>query len=334
MWHRTFTRGLFHNFGGMHAVRWLHRKGVTILMYHKFPADRRMLEGQCEYLQQHHKVLSLGRLSQLLQNGEPLPERAVVITVDDGHRGFYEHGYPVFAKFNFPVTMYLTTGPMDRHNWLWFDRVEYAFLSSRRKAVELPKPATKPDGGQSAPSEAAPQTDVLGSTEQRLALAEQYMERMKTIPFNEFSACLHRLEQALEVQVPDEPPEKWAMLTWDQVRLMARERIEFGAHSVNHPILARLGGEKEVYEEIVGSRDRIQAELNEPVLHFAYPNGQPQDLSPIIVKTVSDAGFRTAVTTVAGQVFPTDNPFLLRRVSAGVELPLHRFQTNAAAFRV
>ena len=33
---------------------------------------------------------------------------------------------------------------------------------------------------------------------------------------------------------------------------MAGDGVEFGAHSVNHPILTRLDEEKDVYEEIVG----------------------------------------------------------------------------------
>ena len=65
MWVRQVTRQLFHRYGGIHAVRWLHRKGVTILMYHKFPADTAMLESQCRYLRKYYQVISLGRLSQL-----------------------------------------------------------------------------------------------------------------------------------------------------------------------------------------------------------------------------------------------------------------------------
>jgi peptidoglycan/xylan/chitin deacetylase (PgdA/CDA1 family) len=324
---------VFHRCGGMQAVRWLHRKGATILTYHKFPADRQVLESQCGYLQKHYQVVSLERLSQLLRNGDPLPEGAVVITVDDGHLGFYKHAYPVFAKFNFPVTMYLATGPIDSRGWYWFDRVAYAFLTSRRENVEVPNPSMA-GGASSGPNQTAPGSAVLGTREQRLAFAEQYMERMKAVPYKHFPVCLNQLEEALEVHVPDEPPEEWALLDWDQVRLMARDRVEFGAHSVNHPILTQLGEEKEIYEEIVGSRNRIQAELGKPVLHFAYPNGHPQDLSPTIIKIVSDAGFQTSVTTIPGQVFPGDDPFLLKRISCGAELALHRFQMQVAAFRI
>lgn len=333
MWYRTVSRELFEGCGGMQAVRWLHRKGVTILMYHRFPADRQSLERQCEYLRKHYQVISLGWLSQLLRNGDPLPKWAIAITTDDGHRDFYQHASLVFTEFNFPITMFLTTGPIDNRGWLWFDRVAYDFLSSKLGVAELPNP-TMAGGASSRPNQTAPGYAVLGSREQRLAIAEQYLERMKAVPYKCFPIYLNQLEEALKVHLPEEPPEEWAMLNWDQVRLMARDGVEFGAHSVNHPILTQLGEEEEVYEEIVRSRDRIQAELGKPVLHFAYPNGQPQDVSPTIVKMVSDAGYQTSVTTIPGQVFQRDDPFLLRRIPGGAELPLYRFKMHAAAFRV
>lgn len=333
MWHRSVARQLFHHCGGMQAVRWLRRKGVTILTYHKFPADMQLLVGQCEYLRKHYKVISLTRLAQLLRNGDPLPSSAVVITVDDGHRDFYQYAYPVFSKFGFPVTVNLTTGPIDNRGWLWFDIVTYAFLASRRKEIAFPEFAFGRSGGQPIATQSFPRAVVLGNPEQRLALAEQYLDRVKSVPHHDLPLCLTQMQRALEVHVPEEPPERWAMLTWREVKRMAHDGVEFGAHTVNHPVLTQIE-EETIYEEIVGAKDRIQTELGKDVLHFAYPNGQPQDLSSTIVKMVSDAGFQTSVTTIPRQVFQGDDPLLLRRISCEAEMPLYRFQMNAAAFRV
>jgi peptidoglycan/xylan/chitin deacetylase (PgdA/CDA1 family) len=332
MWHRHVSRQLFHRCGGMQAVRWLRQKGVTILMYHKFPADLAMLESQCGYLRKHYHVISLGRLSQLLRDGDPLPERSVVITVDDGHGSFYNYAYPIFAKFDFPVIVYLTTCPLDTRGWLWFDRVAYAFLTSRRQEVDPPN-LPSAEGMLSGAGRTPRNSMALGSKDQRLVLAEQYMELMKVIPNKYFSLCLKNLELSLGVQVPDEAPKEWAALSWDEVRVMARDKVEFGAHSVTHPILTQVEEQAQLYEEIVGSKNKIEAELDKSVLHFAYPNGQPQDFSPSIIKIVRDAGYETSVTTTAGQVFKGDDPFLLRRISCGAELPFYQFQNHVAAFR-
>jgi peptidoglycan/xylan/chitin deacetylase (PgdA/CDA1 family) len=333
MWHRQVSRQLFHRCGGMPVVRWLRRKGVTILMYHKFPADPGILESQCRYLRKHYQVISLGRLSQLLRNGDPLPDWSVVITVDDGHGSFYRYAYPVFAKFDFPVTVYLTTRPLDTRGWLWFDRVAYAFLTSRRQEVDLPNPPSA-EGVPSAAGRTAHSSMPLGSKDQRLALAEQYMELMKGVPNKYFSLCLKNLESSLGVQVPDEAPQEWAALSWDEVRLMARDKVEFGAHSVTHPILTHLAGKAQIEQEIRGSKDRIEAVLDRPISHFAFPNGQPQDISDQVLQVVRDTGFQTAVTTSCGQVHRGDNPYLLKRIACEAAMPDYQFRQHVAAFRV
>lgn len=315
----------------MQAVRWLHRKGAVILTYHKFPPDQSILMHQCEYLRKHYEVISLQRLSGILRNGDPLPPRAVVITVDDGHSSFYRHGYPVFARFGFPVTVHLTTGPLDSRGWFWFDHVEHAFLTSPRQMVDLPNPSIAPGALTNGQSTSHPVQ--LGSREQRSALAEEYMERLKLVPNKNIPFCLGELDRSLAVCVPDEAPQEWAALTWDEVRQMAQNNVAFGAHSVTHPILTQIDEQHQLCQEITVCKKRIEAELAKPVLDFAYPNGQPRDISPSIVKTVREAGYETAVTTISGQVFNNDDTFLLKRISGGCELPSYQFRQHVAAFR-
>lgn len=323
------SRQLFYRCGGLQAIRWLHRKGVTVLMYHKFPKEQAALERQCAYLRRRYQIISLARLSQLLRNRDPLPESAVVITIDDGHNSTYRHAHPVFTKYDIPVTMYLTTGPIDERGWLWFDRVAYAFLSSRREEVEIYSWGLAKGGL----SETVHESQALGGEKERLALAERYMELMKTVPHRCFPVYLSQLEQSLDVQVPDEPPQEWATLNWDEVRLMARGNVEYGSHSVNHPILTQLEEPQEICREIVESKSRIEAELGKPVVSFSYPNGQPQDISPSITKMIGDAGYETSVTTMRGQVFRGDDPLMLRRIACDPEMPFNLFQKHVTAFR-
>lgn len=330
--YRELPRQLFDRCGGMQVVRWLHRKGVTILMYHKFPAEQSFLRKQCEYFRKYHHVISLAQVSEALRNGDRLPNSAVVITVDDGHGSFYRHAYPVFAKFGFPVTVYLTTGPMDDRGWLWFDRVAYSFLASRKEEVELPTPAASQ--GLAAKAEGATCVAMrLETKEQRLALAEQYMEQMKLLPTQHARLFMDQLEKSLGVQVPTEAPEEWASLRWEDVRTMARDNVEFGAHSITHPILANLEQEAQIHQEVAGSKTRIENELGTPVLHFAYPNGQPRDVSTRVINAVRQAGFESSVTTVGGQVFSGDDPFLLKRMACSPELSFFEFQKHVTAFR-
>jgi len=314
----------------MQALRWLRRKGVTILMYHKFIEDQSLLRSQCAYLQKHYRVIALGHLSKLLREQQPIPSGCVVITIDDGHRSVYQHGYRIFAEFGFPITVYLTTGPLDDGSWLWFDRVAHVFATSRLNTAELPSPNGVPAVDAYS---ILGKPVVLGNMQQRLALAEHYMELMKPLPQAAFPGCFSRLESCLGVEVPEQAPPEWASLTWEEVKTMSRQGVDFGTHTVTHPILTRIDESAQEYE-IVASKSRIEAELDQPVRHFAYPNGQPQDISSAIVEKVRNAGYETAVTTIVGQVFQNDDLFLLKRIATESDTTDYEFRQHVAKFRV
>jgi len=102
------------------------------------------------------------------------------------------------------------------------------------------------------------------------------------------------------------------MLTWDQVRYLKQRGIDFGGHTVTHPYLSRLT-DAQVSWQISECKRRIEAELQQPVAHFAYPNGREEDFSAWNKQLIRDAGYRAAVTTVWGPNFRTTDPMELRR---------------------
>ena len=83
-------------------------------------------------------------------------------------------------------------------------------------------------------------------------------------------------------------------------RLAESPLVTIGAHTLNHPTLARLS-EAEARIEIGESRAWLEQALHRPVTTFAYPYGLPtQDYSAAAVGVVRDLGFRLAFSTVPG----------------------------------
>jgi peptidoglycan/xylan/chitin deacetylase (PgdA/CDA1 family) len=101
---------------------------VTILCYHRFgPNKSRMVitpedfEAQMAYLQKNgYRVIPLSSIHSFLKGEAALPQRAVVITIDDGYRSSYHFAYPILKKYNFPATLFVYSdfiGSRDALGW-------------------------------------------------------------------------------------------------------------------------------------------------------------------------------------------------------------------------
>lgn len=80
-------------------------------------------------------------------------------------------------------------------------------------------------------------------------------------------------------------------------RLAAHPLIELGAHSVNHPILARAPSDVQ-RAEIRDSQAAVASWTGRPVTAFAYPNGREGvDFDAVTMRHLSEAGITDAFTT-------------------------------------
>lgn len=54
--------------------------------------------------------ISLDALHGHLTNGEPVPQKAVVLTFDDAYQGFFDNAYPILKERKLPAAMFVHTG--------------------------------------------------------------------------------------------------------------------------------------------------------------------------------------------------------------------------------
>jgi peptidoglycan/xylan/chitin deacetylase (PgdA/CDA1 family) len=97
-------------------------------------------------------------------------------------------------------------------------------------------------------------------------------------------------------------------LTWDQVLDLSAQGMQIGCHSRFHPYLTRTSSEKELWDEIAGAKERLEARLGKPVNVYAYPFGQYNEH---IVELVKKAGYTCARGTFAGVVHGREDLFTL-----------------------
>ncbi len=290
--HRRLAETVFHKSGALALLRAAKRDRARILMYHGFDGPpetvRDHLSRQCEHLRRYYTPVSLSRIAESIRTRAPLPPNSLAVTVDDGYRNL-QIAFPIFRAFGFSVTVYVVSEFTDGRIWLWPDQVKYASRAGQR----LPVPS-----------------------------ADAYEQLLMELPNAE------RLQRLESLAVPTTPPPGCEPLSWDELRAMAAQGLEVGAHTRTHPILSRLETPGQTADEIAGSKRRIEQAVGLKVRHFCYPNGRLQDYDAATLAAVRDAGYETAVTTVPGVVGPTSDPFQLPRL--GVEpddpqLPFERW---------
>jgi peptidoglycan/xylan/chitin deacetylase (PgdA/CDA1 family) len=315
------ARAVFINGGGLRLARWKNRNGLRILMYHRFP-DVAGLEWQCRHLSQCYHVMPFSEAAARLAGEGDLPPNAVVVTVDDGYRDFYDVAYPIFTDYKIPATVYVVTDFLDGKLWLWTDQVRYAFEKTQRSTLRLELPGTRV------------LEFLLRSPEERRAASHKTTEVLKLLRNEDRLGVLALLPVLLAVTLPSEPPADFQPLRWEDLRRMAASGVEVGAHTRTHPILSRVTSTAELRDEIVGSKRRIEEVLGMPVRHFCYPNGLRRDIGPEVAEAVREAGYEAAVTTEPGMNLRPAGLLRLRRIGVDPTYEPRYFEQCAAAFHI
>ncbi len=107
-------------------------------------------------------------------------------------------------------------------------------------------------------------------------------------------------------------------LTWAEVLELQSAGIEFGSHTVNHPVLVKLGW-PEIEKELRESKATLEKRLGRPALAFAYPFAFPQtnrNFSIRFGQILREAGYRSCVTTEIGATLPNSSPLRTKRYPA------------------
>jgi len=286
--------------------RKLTKSQVAILMYHRIsphkdswslePLSPQEFEKQIAYFYRNYEIVPLERLASCIRQGNTLPDRAVIITLDDGYKDNYLYAYPVLKKYHVPATIFLTTGHIGTGELFWWDKVGYIVNNSIVTQLDL---------------------DELGSfsfssTTDKHQTGLEIIEKLKNLPDESKNVLIEKLVSICGVEIPPDLGRDF-ILSWKEVKEMSSSGISFGAHTVNHPILTNLPLEQAKWEITQSKRD-IEERLGKEVTTFSYPNG---NFNAGVVELVQEAGFSCAVSVLPGRLISLkDNPYCLSRIGA------------------
>jgi len=310
--------GLYHT--GAHRLLAPYTQGVGVIftLHHVRPepdepkafAPNRILEVAPEFLdavldQVQEAGLDVISLDEAVQRlGEGDDRRFACFTFDDGYRDNLEYAHPLFKRRSLPLTLYVPTDYPDGNGELWWLALEE--IVARADEIELCR------NGElwRLPASTVP---------------EKYRA------FEEIYWWLRLIDEATQRQIVRTLADRYdvdmaadcsrLVMNWDEIRTMAADPlVTIGAHTKGHFAVSKLGVSR-ACEEMGGSADRIEQELGARPLHFSFPYGDPGSAGRRDFALARQVGFKTAVTTRKGMLFPAHRRHLmaLPRVSLNGE---------------
>ena len=290
-------------------------QGIPVFMLHRMTDKSQRFRGttpqhlrQClSYLRENqYTFISLETLIHSITQQQPLPEKAIVFTMDDGFKDQAKIAAPIFLEFGCPLTFFVITGMIDQALWPWDAQTSWVIDNTEKEdlLVELDDETLH---------------IKINKTGNRHQARETIRNVLKETSATDVPAILHQLAEVAAVTLPEQAPATYQPLTWDDARELENKGIQFAPHSMSHQILSKLDRES-CSQEILGSWERLQKEMARPLNVFCYPTGRILDFGPREIDILQQAGFIGAVATIPGYVDIQQDfkELVFRRQGAGI----------------
>lgn len=286
--------------GVAEALSGLTATHVSIFMLHRFSSPQEGVGGHdpatlrvvlSHLRKQRYGLLSVHEVFRRLREGEPMT-RAVAFTIDDGYFDQASIGAPIFAEFDCPVTIFVTSGFLDGKTWMWWDQIQY--ICETTAMTQLRVHVGNEEG-----------MFGLGSVRARLEAAHDISYLCQDASQSDRLSCIARMSQDAEVAIPAAPPQKFAPLSWHEARGLEKRGITFGPHTVTHPVLSSTSDDHAEFE-ITASWKRLCEELASPVPVFSYPHGRERDFGAREITTLQRQGLCGALAGHQGRLRPQE----------------------------
>ncbi|HOV26499.1 MAG TPA: polysaccharide deacetylase family protein [Pseudobacteroides sp.] len=306
------------------------KNGLYIFFYHSFvdtakcrkdnkfislsAVDKEAFEKQLKYFKKEYTLITMDEAYQLMVNKDKLDKRYLVITIDDGYKDNYTYGYDLFKKYHVFPTIYLTANNVDKSIYLWPDILRYIVYNSTKTHVDINIFDIH-------------YTFDLKDKYSKFIFIEFMRENVKKYDEDKKQEILEYLSKEFNVRIQKKCD---TMLSWEEVQKLSSIGVSFGAHTLNHPILANLTKAK-AEDEIYGSKVLIEQKTNKKVRHFAYPNGRECDINEHCINWVRKH-FDTATTTIPGINVPGDDLMKLKRIGLAYDYNIIDFKVKVLYF--
>lgn len=289
------------------------RKDEKSLSLFDIGVTREKFEKEMKYLSRNFSVIPFSRAIDLLRNGNNWPRLPVVISFDDGYRDIYFNAFPVLERFNLSAIVFVSTRMVEKSECFWWDELEDLVEHNHLEEIKL-----------ALENCFSPEYDLnlehLVAIQDKRFFLETLTEQIKKIKGKYRDELLSRLKPFLK----SGEEAKREVLSWDEIKKLRKNRVEFGSHTHNHYLLT-FEDQKTINEELKTSKQKLEEHLEEKIEFLSYPSGL---YNPEIEKTSKECGYRAGCSNSYGFNRRGTNLFSLKRLSLEESQSLDDFKIS------
>lgn len=266
--------------------------------------DEKLLEQCLAYAtQKGYRFASVDQLVEEALSGQPIRQPTISFTLDDGYDDQVTRLLPILLRHRASPTLFVITDFLDGKTWPWDAKINHLIWNTRKEAINL--------------SIGSHQLSLdLGSAENRKIARRQLNREFNPLNSEEQAHYLRVLAERCELPITESAPQQFMPTSWQALRDLEASGLRVGSHTQTHLVLSAASNET-ISNELVNSKARLSQELQNPSSVFCYPLGTKTDFNLSNIQLIQNAGYRSAVTTVANVTSIMSikrNPYQIQRI--------------------
>ena len=282
------------------------------------------LRKQLRRLKKYYNVISAEEFLAWRDGRFALPQRAVLLTCDDGLLNCLTDMLPVLKEEGLTCLFFVTgSSSQEVRDTLWYEDLFLLFLRA-------------PEGVFRISFEGILLQGELGEREQRRTVWWKSVKQLSQLTAEKRRSCLRVIQSEVQAErdsIVEGSMEsrRFELMTLPELRQLASSGMAIGAHTLSHPMLSRAP-EPLVRDEVSGCKLKLEAVLGKPVWALAYPFGDPESVNPSVLAITQEAGFKAAFVNFGGGLGAALPPFALPRVHVTANMSLSEFEAQVSGF--
>lgn len=221
---------------------------------HLYPyRNVQQFEQDLAFYTRHFNWIDLPQLIASVKNGEKLPERACLLTFDDGFREMSEIVAPVLKQHNIPAVFFLNTAFLDNRDM--FFRNKASVLTEMYRNGQFSEQQTN---------------TVKAYFESENQEFEHFAQAIMSVKYPGNRHLIEKTAGLLNVNFPDYLQEHRPYMSRNQVQQLVEQGFHIGAHSINHLHYAELPYNEQVRQTLQSTRELV-TDFNLDYAAFAFP---------------------------------------------------------------